>query len=267
VSRLRIVVMNRDGTAQRTLGRGYGPKWSPDGKLVAFVDPPQGEEGPSKLEAGDVLVAAADGSGNRVVGTGTTPAWSPNGRLAFMKYTFGRDRDGDVVITNSQLFLVEGDGTRLQEVQIPSGLQLLNPDWAPDGHTLVFGSYHQYDEDPYEVLFVDVDHPEHLGSASLGRTTAYVWSPDGGLLAFSDGEGVKVGRADGSDVRTLSNGLKYPSTPVWAPDGSALAFDACFERKGSDDQTCDVYVAAADGSKLKRVTRTPGREGGVHWGP
>ena len=272
--RLRVVVVNRDGGEQRTIGRGYGPRWSPDGSLLSFVDPVRSTDpaGLGKLRAGDIVVAAPDGTGRRVIARGTSPAWSPTGsRIAFLRYVFESEHR-EIVPVRSRLFVVGPDGAGLREVGVPEDpdgveLVLYSPEWAPDGHTLVFAAVRGITTPWSRTLFVDVDQPGRTQLLDFADAGAYVWSPDGQLLAFREDDDVKTARPDGSGIRTLSRGVVEPSAPVWSPDGNALAFDACIEHKHSESQTCDVYVVAADGSAQTRVTRTPGREGAVDWGP
>jgi Tol biopolymer transport system component len=63
--------LRRDGVVTR-LGAGSDPKWSPDGRRLAFVLH-------AGLHGGLIGVANADGSGFRSLAWGSTPSWSPDG--------------------------------------------------------------------------------------------------------------------------------------------------------------------------------------------
>ena len=112
---------------------------------------------------------------------------------------------------------------------------------------------------------------EVLGCAALGCTTTATPEPEvssqqassrpptssgGGLIAFvSDREGVDalyLMRADGTDVRRLTEQLPPASHPAWSADGRRLAFNA------GSTRTSDIYLISVDGSGLTQVTRDAG---------
>ena len=69
-------------------------------------------------------------------------------------------------------------------------------------------------------------------------------------------------RADGSDVRRLTNNAADDGSPMWSPDGSVIAFVS-----GRDDNR-DIYLVRPDGGRLERVT-VGGRVTNdmPHWSP
>jgi TolB protein len=93
------------------------------------------------------------------------------------------------------------------------------------------------------------------------------WSPDGTRIAFSSARtdpdptddreihDVFTMRADGSDVRLITDSRGYSGKPSWSPDGRWLAFDA---DRGDYPARQGIYVVASDGSTPpRRVTRLP----------
>ncbi|MBA2332300.1 MAG: PD40 domain-containing protein [Actinobacteria bacterium] len=76
------------------------------------------------------------------------------------------------------------------------------------------------------------------------------------LLAFSSGGSIHTIALDGSGRRLL---IRRAYSPSWSPDGSRLAFVS--SRSGDEE----LYVARADGSKIKRLTRIPGPDLSPTW--
>jgi Tol biopolymer transport system component len=65
-------------------------------------------------------------------------------------------------------------------------------------------------------------------------------------------------RADGTGERLL---LRDAASPAWSPDGSMVAFVS--GRSGDEE----LYVARADGSGVRRLTRAPGPDLTPAWSP
>jgi TolB protein len=68
-------------------------------------------------------------------------------------------------------------------------------------------------------------------------------------------------KADGSDVRRLTEDEGDDTAPTWSPDGSRIAFAST---RGGDS---DIYVMAADGSGVTRLTSSPANDGEPAWSP
>lgn len=79
-------------------------------------------------------------------------------------------------------------------------------------------------------------------------TQGYVW----GLYEYD----VYVSRADGSDVRRLTNTPGYDAEATVSHDGSTIVFTSV------RDGDLDIYTMAADGSNVRRLTNEPGYDGG-----
>ena len=90
------------------------------------------------------------------------------------------------------------------------------------------------------------------------------WSPDGRSILVATGEGAMVTVTPSSESSPLVgdgiDGIALGGT--WSLDGSHILFSMTFE----GDQW-DVYVAAADGSNLTRITDSELIEEGSIWLP
>jgi TolB protein len=93
------------------------------------------------------------------------------------------------------------------------------------------------------------------------------WSPDATAIAFAriaPGEPSYLAAqiflmdADGSHVRRFDTTVANAWEPAWSPDGSKIAFVG-FPAGGADCSCLvggDIYVSNADGTGLRRLTRT-----------
>lgn len=208
-------------------------------------------------------------------------SWSPDGEeVAFSGIVgFGRGDDHEPV---EKLFLVGAvgaDGAGLRA--IPGSRGGSGPIFSPDGHTVAF------------TRAVDREEPTTVGGKRWERGfhgssiwtvdlltgaqrrltpwrdelryTASSFSPDGSTLLATHEDELLLYEAepvalalDGSGSRRL---LNDGSSPVYSPDGSRIALIRHTEIYGPDAREgSDLYVVDSDGSGLRRLTHTPGRE-------
>jgi TolB protein len=101
----------------------------------------------------------------------------------------------------------------------------------------------------------------------LSRIVDYepAWSPDGSHLAFVSNRlgPLKVFsmRADGTEVRQLTQGKEEDDAPAWSPDGSRIAYVS------TRDGNPEIYVMRADGTDPRRLTRDPAADIHPVWSP
>ena len=260
----QIYGLNANGTGVRRLARGvtnrknrvgqrvseYGstPKWSPDGRKIAFVS--------DRTGSAEVYVMNADGSGQRRLTRHAKPkelAWSPDGRmLAIGSHASGGPRD---------VYVMNADGTGLLNLTPgPGGGEALS--WSPDGRKIGFRSLR---DGSGEIYVVNVDGTglrrlTHLtrNPLSSGATTfsGPAWSPDGKKILFvrvgwgrglSNSE-ILVMNADGSRQRNLTRNPAPDGDPVWSPDGRKIAFVSKRDGYG------EIYVMNADGSGQRNLS-------------
>ena len=93
------------------------------------------------------------------------------------------------------------------------------------------------------------------------------WSPDGRRIAFSSHHAdpdpsddvevmdVYTMRADGSDIRKLTDSRGFSGMPSWSPDGRWLVYEA---DRGDYPRSMGIYRIRSDGSgQPRRITRLP----------
>jgi Tol biopolymer transport system component len=72
---------------------------------------------------------------------------------------------------------------------------------------------------------------------------------------------IYTARADGSDLRRLTDSPGYDAEATVSPDGRRIVFTS------TRDGDLDIYVMNIDGSGVRRLTSTPGYDGGAFFSP
>ena len=133
--------------------------------------------------------------------------------------------------------------------------------YSPDGKKIVFCSFRDGDGEIY-VMNSDGSQPKRL-THEKGYDGGPFFSPDGTKICwrhFAD-EAQKVAEiwimdADGGNKKQITSLNAISWAPYWHPGGEWLVFGSNFE-----DPAFDIYAIRTDGSKLTRVTNSPGFDG------
>jgi Tol biopolymer transport system component len=220
-----IVLVSPNGSSNvlfdDPMRNALAPKWSPHGDLVAFAigEFLQTLVGRENLTSHLATIPVAGGAIEELPAAGEHagfPSWSPD---------------------QSKLVYVDFDsahrGLRILDLKTQHVTQVTTgpdtfPAWSPAGDQIAFTSNREGD---YEIYTV---HPNGKGLTRLthspGNDAHPAWSPDGEWIVFasnrtgfkdetggmSDGE-IFVMRADGSDLRQLTENTFEDGTPAWRP--------------------------------------------------
>jgi TolB protein len=169
---LQIDVMNADGSGRRPLvphvAFEESPRWSPDGKLVAWVS--------TRTKNQEIHVVGADGKDVRRL-TGdpapdNNPSWSPDGkRLAFCSGRAG----------NLEIYTMAADGTDVRRLTHHPKMDYW-PVWSPDAKRIAFTSNR---DGNYEIYLMNADGSGQRNLTNHPAADNFAaWSPDGRRLAF-----------------------------------------------------------------------------------
>jgi Tol biopolymer transport system component len=216
----RIYVLTRDRLRELpgTPGSDEFPKWSPDGKRVAFMANPDGRF--------QIFVVNEDGSGLKQVShsrfAATEAAWYPDGRR--LCYTEERRRGLRKSYTLITLDLATGaESKTLPDFGRSSSLA----EFSPDGSLMAFTGGRLIG---WAVFIHDFRTGETRVLTEGGGACRPHFSPDGKRIAFVSSEADKKGdiwliNPDGTGKERLTD---LPETfdyyPSWSPDGKFIVF-------------------------------------------
>src|SRR3954454_3911406 len=204
-----IATIRPDGHERRQITFGHGiqevPRWSTDGKRIAFDAAPILPDDPSFSTS--IWTVRADGSQRRRVthgGFDVEPVYSRNGwKIAFGRLT-GTNANGEQL---SALYTVNNDGAHLRRV-VSARAGLEHPDWSPDGRWITF---------------------------DIEPLTATATAAGSILAVHPNGRGLHV-------LRPATKRLEFFKA-VWSPDGRKM-LSGCHDRRDDLDKLCVVDIAS-----------------------
>ena len=208
-------------------------EWSPDGRQLAFA---LSNRSGSREEIW--TMSAGGGERRALTSFGSVSAaatWSPDGRIAYFTLSDFPPSGPNDPPPPAEIHSIAADGTDDQRLTNDTDIQT-DAAWSPDGSTI-----------------------------------AYIhWCPVAGEEGAFDLTLFAMNR-DGTGQRPLlaCSTKRFINNASWSPDGRRLVFEVITPRprgRGGDRQS-DIAVINADGTGLRRLTRTAALETHPVWSP
>jgi dipeptidyl aminopeptidase/acylaminoacyl peptidase len=260
------------------------PRWSPDGRYLAFVSKPAGSDkaqimlldrrggdaSPLTKVTGDIGDYAWSPDGKRLVFTMTqTDAGTPLKPIVIDAMHFKQDADGYSGAEQRQhLYLFDVMERHIEALTADSRYNDELPTWSADGSQIAFVRTRELGPD--QDGRADIDIVESRGGAAprtvsrpyAPNTQKLAWSPDGKLIAFLQGiepkfnaymqDCIWIVPAGGGTPRSLTSKLDR-AVMSFAFSGDSAAIDVIVE---DDDTTYPARVDLGSGSIVR--TAAPG---------
>jgi hypothetical protein len=246
-----IYKMNPDGTARADLTnttetREHQPIWSPDGTKISYVREFESDGGDDFR----AYVMDADGSHARLIRRDAPAAatWTPDGKQLMLA-----------------LFLYGLDGTAAGRL-FPD-IEATWSAYSPDGSLVA------YTTSPGNQLWTMNADGTDRRQLTTNAVVDADWSPDGGLLAFTNPAPTGIGlytvapKTTLNDTRLLlaeSFDLPIQGRVSWSPNGAKLTFgvwDCC-----ADPRASYIGIVDADGTNPHVISKPGVGDYDANWG-
>ena len=285
---LEIYTMSTDGARQTRLtttpGNDGHPHWYPDGSRIIFNSARTSPNLKERKTYDEIFSMKPDGSEVRQItnlkSVATYASVSPDGtRIVFRGSIEGPAYGWDMSYTtntlNSEILVMTIDGNDVINLTQSPAFDGW-PMWSPDSKKVIFASNRSGKPNSGQLYSVNPDGSALSQLTDLpGAVAQPAFSADGKFVfgyQLWETDDEHYGHIVQLTVRSYSPDVivearsKFATTvidsyPMMSPDGSSFAFHS--NRTGD----WEVYVANADGSKLRQITNVKGPDQCPVWSP
>ena len=264
-------------------GRSIIPAFSPGGDRFVSIGRPTPKSTRSRLFVTDVTTGREEAIYEDKERNLLAPQWSPkDDKIIFSVGTFGAFfqtfhqiflKPEDRVNGGAQVAIVDADGKGFEELTSGSANSAF-PSFSPDGRRFV---YRVFEKDGYGLRIMDLD-TKAVTALTHDYDNFPLWSPHGDLIMFArlvdEAYEIYTIKADGTDLKRLTNTHGNDAHMTWSPDGELIAFAS--SRMGFKDEGVytdapqpygDLFVMRKDGTHVDQLTDNQWEEGTPAWQP
>jgi TolB protein len=226
------------------------PKFSPDGKLLAYTSYHPGNP---NLYVTNWQEAKFTSAISRHPGLNLAPAWSPDGKT--MAITLSVDNNPD-------LYLINKKGTILSRLTKNTGINV-SPTWSPDGKHIAFVSDRSGTPQVY-VMNIKTKAVRRITFQGNDNTEPS-WSPDGEWITYSglyeSRYQIFILKPEGGKPLQLTWYRDDHESPSWSPDGRQIVFS---RSHNNDKDICTVFK---NGTGFRTLYRIKDHQASPEWSP